>query len=192
MKPTPHIARVYILLALLLLALPSVMGLYRGHDGRLLVAAPRLHREVNDPFAESVVFLAEHSLSGAFGLVLGRPLDTAEADKIFQGRQGALPVYYGGPVGYPDHVYLMVVDEAAGTVSVTPNPPLPLDAPPDGAALYVGYAGWGMIQLNVEFAKGAWDTIPFTPDILHGSGSIWYRARERVGQGAPANDGAML
>lgn len=192
MKPTPHIARLYIFLALLLLALPSLASLYKGQTGQVLVAAPRLHTESNDPFAESVVFIAHHNLMGAFGLVLGRPLDATEIDKIFQGKQGTLPVYYGGPVSYPGRVFMVILDGVSGRVNIVPNPALPLDNPPEGAMLYVGYAGWTVFQLNMEFAKGSWDAIPFTLDLLYGSGSIWYRARERVGQGKPPNDGAAL
>ena len=183
MKPTPHIARIYLLLALLILAFPSLAKLYKGQTGRVLIAAPRLHTESNDPFAESVVFLANHSLFGAFGLVLGRRLDATEAERIFQGKQGDLPVYYGGPVSYPDRVFMMILDEVSGRVNIVPNPALPLaNPPPQGARLYVGYAGWGMFQLNMEFAKNAWDTAPFTLDLLTAEGDVWHRARAALPQ----------
>ena len=77
MKPTPHKARLYLLLGFFLLALPSINSFYHGSTGKLLVAPSGFDHPV---FGQSVIYIIRHDLFGATGVIINK--------------QGA-----GGPVG---------------------------------------------------------------------------------------------
>ncbi len=92
MKLTPHSARIYILLAAFFLALPSLNHLYKGQEGRFLVAHPDQPAGV---FQQSVIYIVHHDLfGGARGYIINRPLSGQDA-------------FYGGPLSYPEHTFVM-------------------------------------------------------------------------------------
>jgi len=133
--------------------------------GRLLVATPQL----TDPnFSRSVVLLLDGGDEGAFGVVLNQASDIPVADAAEAWVDVASApgvVFRGGPVG-TDHVIglgssperdaaigwapmfsgLAAVDLGAG----------PTDRPLGGLRIFVGYAGWGVGQLEHEIDEGSW------------------------------------
>ncbi len=134
--------------------------------GKLLVATPKL---VGEPFGRSVVLLCAHDAQGAFGLVLNRPLHTAEVFEhlpLWRSRAAWPPVLFrGGPVeptnalalgqasseGPPD--WVQVTDEV-GLVNV--SEPDADGRPPVRVRLFAGYAGWAGGQLESEIEAQAW------------------------------------
>lgn len=149
----------------------------RGH---LLVAEPTLA----DPnFSRTVVYLIEHSESGALGLVLNRPGDVpvhravpAWAPYV----DGAGTVFVGGPVS-PEGAICLARCPSPGPVDslFEHDPDLdptalfkpitttigaidlhgdPSDAPSGITALrvFAGYAGWSGGQLELELEAGGW------------------------------------
>ena len=149
--------------------------------GRLLVATP----VIGDPnFHRSVVFLLDHSESGALGVVINRPTDVGLEESLpGWDEMAAAPgvVFVGGPV------------EQAGAIGlgrIAPGAVIPGAVDPDGEGpwspvvtaldtvgplatvdltrdpsevhgieevrVFVGYAGWGPGQLEAELGEEAW------------------------------------
>jgi putative transcriptional regulator len=142
--------------------------------GRLLVATPPL---VDPNFDRSVVLMLEHGEDGALGIVLNRPSDTALAAVLPEWHEHAsVPgvVFSGGPVA-PDAVialarggtdategWVPVLGEV-GTVDVGRDP-LDLGLRLDALRVFVGYAGWGPGQLELELEHDAWFVVPTESD----------------------------
>ena len=134
--------------------------------GKLLVATPPL----TDPnFDRTVVYMLEHTVGGAVGVVLNRPLYEpppaelhAWSDRISE--PGML--FSGGPVdeealialarlrGPIDGAWSQVTD-GMGSIDLMLDPH---EVAEGVLALRVfrGYSGWGELQLEAELAEGAW------------------------------------
>ena len=171
-------------------------------QGLLLVAKPSMP----DPrFAETVVLMVRHDRTGAFGLVINKPLGIAEitdmrpADDARDARgnqDGApapavrLPVHYGGPV-QPDKVSVIHSAEyridttfrVNAEVSVTGDRRILQDIAagrgPKRLLYVVGYAGWGPAQLKDELRRDDWYTAPLDAGLIFGAGdgaAKWQRA----------------
>ncbi|OGL64919.1 MAG: hypothetical protein A3J27_06575 [Candidatus Tectomicrobia bacterium RIFCSPLOWO2_12_FULL_69_37] len=156
---------------------------------------------MGDPrFRETVIFLVRHDASGAFGLIVNKPLGEMplaellrrfEAGGKAEGGEKVL-IHYGGPV-QPELGFVLHTVEGG----FTPQKPL---APgygmspfadmlramgqgrrPAKALFILGYAGWGPGQLEGELSRGGWETAPADEDILFGPdpGTKWERAMER-------------
>ena len=142
--------------------------------GRLVVAAPSL---LDPNFEHTVVYLLDHSDEGALGIVLNRPSDVEVADAL--PRWDALAthprlMYVGGPVqpeavvglGRPrgdDAEAIQPVSEGVGVVDLRAHP-LALIGDLEDFRLFVGYAGWGMGQLEAEIAEGGWFVVDARPE----------------------------
>lgn len=135
--------------------------------GSLLVASTLI---VEPTFARSVILVLEHSVAGAFGLVLNQVSDEKVADHLPEWAAAVAPpgvVHIGGPVE-PE------VGIGLGPDSTTENSPLPgmaildLTSEPSvqqhGVRIYAGYAGWGPGQLEDELEEGSWYLVPAAPD----------------------------
>ncbi|MCB9395420.1 MAG: YqgE/AlgH family protein [Acidimicrobiaceae bacterium] len=141
--------------------------------GRLLVATPPL----GDPtFDRTVVFVLEHTDSGAVGVVLNRA-DVAAADLADEFDLDDLnawehllappaTIFVGGPVGEDSLIALAEGsghrEEAWGAVTGTVGT-VDLSIAPDEVAdrlsrvrIFRGYAGWAPGQLEGELRLGAW------------------------------------
>jgi putative transcriptional regulator len=151
--------------------------------GKLLIAMP----DMGDPrFHGSVVFLCAHSVDGAMGLIVNKPMpdvrfaEMLEQLDIAQGPATPdLPVCYGGPVelrrGFVLHTadYLGALDDRlevdarfAMTATLDVLEDLALGTGPAAALLALGYAGWGPGQLEDEIAQNGWLTADATPDLV--------------------------
>ena len=115
MKKTPQQAKIYLLLAVIFMLIPTIAGLYTGETQRLIVASGKL----SDPrFDESVVFIFLHNLSGAVGVIVNKPLSGDELEKAPSFlKDKNLPLHYGGPVDFPGRV--MVLERTPGTEGKT-------------------------------------------------------------------------
>lgn len=146
-----------------------------------LLAMPGL----NDPnFAQSVVYICEHSENGAMGLIINDPMDIP-AKAIFDQLQlqysddnGDSPIFSGGPlqkdrgfilhencsqtwestVAISDHVSLTASKDILSDIAVGNGPKNPL--------ITLGYSSWGAGQLETELAQNSWLTIPANSAIM--------------------------
>ncbi|CAN5854609.1 YqgE/AlgH family protein [soil metagenome] len=128
-------------------------------NGRFLVATPL----ITDPnFAHTVVYVYAHDEgAGAAGVVVNRPTEEPTVDYLPEWRSvlAAPPaVFWGGPVAQESGVVIVVRDGAIELIADS--------EPPTGvrARLFVGQAGWGPEQLEMELAEGAWLVVDARPD----------------------------
>jgi len=161
----------------------------------LLISMPQLA----DPnFHRTVVLLCWHNETGAFGLVVNRPLVTSGRvvvkldPPVITSRE--LKIWVGGPVEQQVSWILAGGDvTVSGDTKITDNlylstsPDLlrrTLEATaPEQTRLIVGYSGWGPGQLEAELEASAWligdvdsDFIFCTPP-----DEMWEKALRRMG-----------
>ena len=163
-----------------------------------LVAMPQLN---DSNFARSVILLCKHSPSGAFGVVVNRPL-------ITQGRvtvtldppvstDRELQVWLGGPVeqqkswilvGHePDEAEQLTAIRVAESLYLSTSPDLLRrllePSPPPMARLIVGYAGWGPGQLEAELEASSWLMSEVDRDLIFNTppDKLWEAAIRRLG-----------
>jgi putative transcriptional regulator len=165
---------------------------YRAEDqlgiGSLLVASEKL-RDPN--FAESVVLILEHDEdNGTLGVIINRRSEFP-LSRVFPDIKGASsdPIYLGGPVSTTAVQALLrlpnEMDEvrhvsgdvyATGSKQVIENS-VRARVVSSKFRLYVGYAGWGPGQLEVEVRMGAWQVLADRPKLVFDDDpdSLWPR-----------------
>ena len=148
---------------------------------QFLIAMPAMA----DPnFAGAVIYVCEHGDKGALGLVINRPTELTLAtlfDKIDLKLEIApwkdAPVFFGGPVqterGFvlhkPPGSYsssLAVADDIALTTSTDVLEAVAEGRGPGKMLVTLGYAGWGVGQLEHEIGQNAWLTVAADPDVI--------------------------
>ena len=160
----------------------------RGH---LLIAGPSL---LDPNFWRTVVLVGEHTEEGALGVVLNRSSETTVDEALpelalLAEEMGT--VHVGGPVQPSAVVVLADFAEAADAESLVVESVgfLPAEIEPDTlgelrrARVYVGYAGWGPGQLDVELEEGSWIVEPAQPDdvFTDDSEGLWSDVLRRKG-----------
>ena len=150
-----------------------------------LIAMPSLEDSV---FERSVVYVCEHSLNGALGLIINKPTDLMlpelfERIELNFGREDLreMPVLLGGPVqterGFVLHDpmrgnesgYASTLRIAGGldmTTSKDVLEALSSGVGPRRVLVTLGYAAWGEGQLESELAKNTWLTVEANADLI--------------------------
>lgn len=162
----PKAARIYFFLAAFCLLLPALMSFYKGETGRFIVSTGKLQRE---PFRHSVVFINQHSLEGAIGFVINKPLPVNDFKGAAFLKKADIPFFWGGPVEYPDQIFILEKIEIEPFVKVETLKNLQKNKPKifleikksiladEGRyKVVVGYSGWTILQLESEFRRGNW------------------------------------
>lgn len=161
--------------------------------GQLLIAAPHMP----DPrFAQSVIYMVDHDESGAFGLIVNRPVGSGSLDSFLKGfgiatdeAGGDIVLHYGGPVE-PERIFVLhsaewqsvANTEVRGPVAVTAGvdvfEAIAENAGPEKSLIIFGYAGWGPRQLEGEMARDDWITAPADFSLIfdENADSKWERA----------------
>jgi putative transcriptional regulator len=163
------------------------------------VASPLL---LDPNFLHTVVLLVEHDDAGAMGVILNRPLPVTlgqiceESQLAFKGDEDAT-AWRGGPV-----------DPQRGIVLVRGGLPSPEDTvldftdfisyrkdllesllvePAARFRLFLGYAGWGEGQLDLELEGGGWARLPLNPSWLMSNDptELWTHAIKSISSGRP-------
>jgi putative transcriptional regulator len=195
LKITPRDARIYLFFGLLMIALPSALGLYQGQSGKLLVATGALN---GGYFEKTVIYVERHTLWGARGIVINQPLrsgDYVPDMPLEEEEGGGLRLMRGGPVIADKGSWLILRGEPPALIlynTLSPAEDVPEIAPDE--RLFNGYAGWAMLQLNREITRGKWGMIEYDPALMSGKippEKIWSIAIERVLQKAPADIGGV-
>ena len=171
-------------LVLLLMAAFSGAAAAAGmpFPGQLLVAS----RSMGDPrFHHAVVLILRHDRTGAFGIVINRPVGERSirsllaeiGDRKDTDVSGSLRVFAGGPVepqlGFVIHTpdyrgkgTLAIDDEVAMTASRAILVDIGHQRGPKQSLIAFGYAGWAAGQLETELADHAWYTAPGDPKLI--------------------------
>ncbi len=167
--------------------------------GHLLIAS----EAIQDPrFHHTVILLLRHDTSGAFGIVINRPLAeqsiasllaaAGERNTADAALEGSIRVFAGGPVqqqrGFVVHSAEYRRDETLevdGVVAMTASKDILRDIGrqrgPKRCFFAFGYAGWGAGQLEGEMARGDWHTAPEEPTLVFDEdrSAVWQRAFAR-------------
>jgi putative transcriptional regulator len=184
----PHLAAAFVA-ALSLAAAPRALAA-DSLAGQLLIASP----EIGDPrFSHTVILLLRQDASGAFGIVLNRPLEERSVAALLDatgdhemGVEGKIEVFAGGPVQpelgfvvhspeYHDSATLVV----GGAVAMTADRQVLRDIGhhkgPKKALFAFGYAGWGPGQVEGEIARHDWFTALGDPKLIFDDdrGNLW-------------------
>ena len=148
---------------------------------KCLIATPA----IKDPiFAESLIYMCEHSEEGSMGLVVNHQT-TQVLDDIFRQLDIVcddeqirnIPVYIGGPVkleqGFVLHTTdggwqnsVRVADGIHLTSSVDILQSIARGRGPDDYLVMLGYSGWASGQLESELQQNSWLTSNCTADLL--------------------------
>jgi len=165
--------------------------------GRLLVATPPL----GDPhFDRTVVYVLEHTLAGAIGVVLNRPLDDACPSALDAWAHLLSPpavLFGGGPVdldaligvarmeGAIDSAWHIVTSSehaALGTVDLGASPD-DVTGTITAVRIYRGYSGWAPGQLDDELDQQVWMVFDAIDDDVFTTAPIdlWRRVVRRQG-----------
>ena len=151
---------------------------------QFLIAMPGM---VDDNFAGAVVYLCDHTASGAMGLVINRPTDVDLATvfekvdlKLEIQTKAQEPVYFGGPVqtdrGFVLHEQkqgehtthynssLRIPNGLAMTTSKDVLEEVAAGHGPSRFLMTLGYAGWSAGQLEDVIARNGWLNVPAPPE----------------------------
>jgi putative transcriptional regulator len=155
---------------------------------QFLIAMPGM---VDDNFAGTVVYLCDHTSSGAMGLVINRPTDVDLATvfdkvdlKLEIQPKAKEPVYFGGPVqtdrGFILHEQnrdkhtshysssLLIPGGLAMTTSKDVLEEVATGHGPQRFLMTLGYAGWSAGQLEDEITRNGWLNVPApTEEMAH-------------------------
>lgn len=143
-------------------------------SGRLLVATPLLE---DGNFRRAVVLVCSHDQTGAFGVILNRPLDELVEAHLprWAGRSAPPRVLFGGGPVETNRVIALgrrrSEGETPGWAHVAPGiglldlgiPPEELAPGVDAIRLFAGYAGWGSGQLEHEIEQDSWFVVDAFP-----------------------------
>tara|TARA_R110001592_G_scaffold16881_5_gene71452 strand:- start:11303 stop:11905 length:603 start_codon:yes stop_codon:yes gene_type:complete len=159
--------RPYFFVAAIMIALPSLLSLYGGQTGRLLVATQKMK---GDPFFEQkVIYIFDHSFWGARGIIVNQPFENQSPEKFSVPYKNA-HFYNAGPVHFPSLITVALSrPKKASRWRIQPLTIVDYkgfehrfpsyakeDAPLD---FYVGYSGWDMGQLETEIKNGMWNIV---------------------------------
>ena len=157
-------------------------------SNQFLIAMPGM---VDDNFAGTVIYLCDHTASGAMGLVINRPTDVDLATvfdkvdlKLEIQPKAQEPVYFGGPVqtdrGFVLHEQkqgehtthynssLRIPGGLAMTTSKDVLEEVAAGHGPSRFLMTLGYAGWSAGQLEDEIARNGWLNLPaHTEEMAH-------------------------
>jgi putative transcriptional regulator len=140
---------------------------------------------LDDPnFFHSVSYICEHTIEGALGIIINRPLDITFREVIhhmeLEGNDEVvdnISVYFGGPV-QPDRGFVLhepvggweatmhITDQLGLTTSRDIVAAIAKNEGPELYLIALGYAGWGVGQLEEELSNNAWLSVPVDLDIL--------------------------
>lgn len=166
--------------------------------GQMLIAMPG----IGDPrFERAVVYLCGHSVDGAMGLIVNKPVDNITFPELLEqlGIDAELPrqirILFGGPVetgrGFVLHSAdyhvtgstLQVTEDVGLTATVEILEEIAEGEGPKQSLLALGYAGWAPGQLEEEILANGWLQCPPEADLLFGSAdeTKWERALATLG-----------
>ena len=161
-------------------------------QGQLLLAMPGIG---DDRFAQAVIAICVHTPEGALGLGVGRTLPDLRLHQLLAqleippGVAPDCPIFRGGPVEPQRGFVLHSRDwEGADTQAVSDSlaftstlDVLRAIAEGEGPARWLvtlGYAGWGIRQLDEELRRHGWFSVAASDDLLFdaAAGGRWAKA----------------
>lgn len=139
----------------------------------MLLAMPGL----KDPyFVRAVIYVFQHNIQGAFGLIINKPVAMTEAQLLahlavpYRAPPTAAKLLFGGPV-LRDRGFVLHADQQAWTSSLHNNDwsvttskdiltAISRGQGPKQRLICLGYAGWSAGQLEQEMQASSWLALP--------------------------------
>src|SRR6188472_4785848 len=141
--------------------------------GSLLVAHPSM---LDPNFRRAVLFISAYDPNdGAMGVILNRPLDKHVSDLVGDAPPDGLadvPVFLGGPVGKNQLMFAAFEWQKGAGLKLNHNVAFDPGTDAHGhnnllsVCAFVGYAGWGVGQLESEVKQKAWVVQKANPSLL--------------------------
>lgn len=151
--------------------------------GHFLIAVPELSSPM---FARSVILMLEHNDEGAMGLIVNQPINTMVTDlagKVFEEDfVWSKPLYLGGPV--PGSLIVLHTCKELGDYEIIPGVNVTLEGSAvqkiirkraEPSLVIANYSGWAPGQLEGEFNRDSWTTLPASPEHVFWTGErdLW-------------------
>lgn len=171
---------------------------YRFLTGKLIVAMPYMP---DSRYAQSVIYVCGHDITGAMGLIVNRPLNSVSFEELLEqmdvpflkGAHSA-PVHYGGPVevgrgfvlhsaDYITESTVFINDHFALTATLDILRSINHNHGPQDALLALGYIGWASGQLEQEIQDNYWLIIDASPHLVFKNNvdNLWRLAMASIG-----------
>ena len=166
---------------------------------QLLIAMPNL----KDPnFFHGVTFVCQHNSEGALGLVINHPMEMTLGDILEQmdmtavdDKIAAIPIFSGGPVQQERGFVLHHTSEEPWESSIAVSDTLSLTTSrdilkaiaagegPKKFLITLGYAGWGVDQLETEMKSNAWLSTQYDESVVFDTpiSKRWSAAANKMG-----------
>ena len=164
--------------------------------GQLLVATQSIR---DQRFARTVIFMVRHDKTGAFGLIVNRPVGESPLAALLEGlglegerATGTIRVHFGGPVEGRRGFVLHTLDwtgpgtvNVDGAIGMTGSPEifraLAAGRGPKRHLFALGYAGWAPGQLDGELSRGGWISAPSDETLVFDDdhATKWQRATDK-------------
>ena len=155
--------------------LRSIMEETNVLSNHFLVAMPQLN---DSTFAKSVVYISEHDVKGALGIIVNRPL-ALTIGKVLEHLNIPIdqleianhPVLMGGPIGQ-EHGFIVYEHQATEGIQILMSASKEMlhdiakNKGPADFLITLGYAGWEAGQLEKEITRNDWLVVPFNRKIL--------------------------
>ena len=166
--------------------------------GQLLVAMPAM----GDPrFSRRVIYMCVHNEEGAMGLIINKIADALSFQELLiqldikkLGGAPQFPIHFGGPVdtgrGFVLHSSeynrdgtIKVAEGMALTATIDILQDIAEKRGPEKFLLALGYAGWGVGQLDSEIQQNAWLHVPADPELTFNQDNEgkWEHAIAKIG-----------
>tara|TARA_B100001750_G_C15228264_1_gene456806 strand:+ start:22 stop:567 length:546 start_codon:yes stop_codon:yes gene_type:complete len=138
-------------------------------NNHLLIAMPQLNDTI---FKQSVILICEDNTEGTMGLIVNKPIDSADdQSKFIINEYTNNKIYFGGPVNlnvcfilhdnsYSLNKTLLVSNDILLTSSKQIIKDIKEGLGPENFKFNMGYAGWDKGQLEKEIKNGDWLLIP--------------------------------
>lgn len=168
-----------------------------SRKGEILVSNSSL---VDPNFVHTAILLLEDTDEGAVGLVLNRQGGSVKRSRLYsalglgvdpEDGEAEVPVFWGGPV-QRDKMFILhstdvtteesqrITADVAMTDVSRMLKMIALGEGPEKYRLFMGYAGWGPGQLDLEMTVSSWIVVPGRTELVfpESPDSLWQRIME--------------
>ncbi len=178
---------------------PKAIGGENFLEGKLLIALPGMS---DQRFERRVIFMCAHSVTGAMGLILNKPIEGLAFHELIRRldlpvtpKTPDSPILFGGPVetgrGFVLHSGEYEKSESTLPISADVSLTATLDIlramaegrGPEKTIFALGYAGWGPGQIESEIQANGWVHCDADPELIFdpGMNSKWSTALRKLG-----------
>jgi len=163
-----------------------------------LISVPHMNDTL---FEKSVIYICEHSVEGAMGLIINKPINQTEIDSILQNNNNLKvdfkihdkKIFLGGPVLIEKMIVLHSNDiTTKNTIPIGNNISITSDKnimknickiQNSKYKIFLGHSGWGKGQLEREIENGDWLIQKSSNDLIFDmpKETIWEHATKSLG-----------